>query len=91
MLLIFLQRAGARSVSHFNRDHLPCSLPVADLLQKRGVPFVFLTGYSKADIPAAYADCLFVAKPFRVGNLLATIDRALASRHKMSREKPRRR
>jgi CheY-like chemotaxis protein len=45
--------------------------PVADKLMARGVPFVFATGYQKADIPARYAHAPQVVKPFE--------QRALAS------------
>lgn len=41
------------------------SFPVADALRERGIPFLFLTGYGRAGIPAAYADCLVLQKPFR--------------------------
>ncbi|GEP06695.1 response regulator [Methylobacterium oxalidis] len=37
--------------------------PVADVLQARGVPFVFATGYEKTMIPAPYADVSLCTKP----------------------------
>lgn len=38
--------------------------PVADALARRGIPFVFSTGYGKSGISADYADRPLVAKPF---------------------------
>ena len=44
--------------------------PVADVLVRRKVPFVFLTGYGRGALPAAYADRPVLAKPFRLAALL---------------------
>ena len=37
--------------------------PLADALIARGVPFVFMTGYDQASIPASYAHIGCVEKP----------------------------
>lgn len=42
--------------------------PVADLLMKNGIPFVFTTGYSKNDLPARYAQTPHFEKPFSPEN-----------------------
>ena len=48
--------------------------PLADLLRARGVPFVFLTGYSEATvIPAAYRDVPVVSKPFEMSRVVAVV------------------
>ena len=48
--------------------------PVADLLQKRRVPFVFLTGYSKEEqFPPQFAHVRRLEKPFVGRHLLATL------------------
>jgi DNA-binding response OmpR family regulator len=53
------------------------SFPVADALRDRGIPFLFLTGYGRAGIPAAYADCLVLQKPFRRKELEAHLAQLL--------------
>jgi DNA-binding response OmpR family regulator len=44
--------------------------PVADLLQSRGVPFVFLTGYDDPPIPAQLQAMPWCQKPVGVGKLV---------------------
>ena len=53
------------------------SFPVADALRSRGIPFLFLTGYGRAGIPARYADCLVLQKPFRRKDLEAHLAQLL--------------
>ncbi len=53
------------------------SFPVAEALRSRGIPFLFLTGYGRAGIPAEYADCLVVQKPFRRKDLEAHLTQLL--------------
>jgi CheY-like chemotaxis protein len=48
--------------------------PVADILAKRGVPFIFSTGYGEQGLPDAYRGCPMLQKPFQMENL----ERALA-------------
>ena len=43
--------------------------PVADLLAKRGCPFIFTTGYGRSGIPAAHAERPVLQKPFRMDDL----------------------
>lgn len=43
----------------------PLSFPVADVLLARGIPFLFLTGYGRAGIPAEYQAAPVLQKPFR--------------------------
>jgi DNA-binding response OmpR family regulator len=47
--------------------------PVADVLAERNVPFVFLTGYGRSELPAAYADRPAMAKPFKLAALLGVV------------------
>lgn len=54
------------------------SFPVADALRSRGIPFLFLTGYGRAGIPAEYADCRVLQKPFRRADLEAHLSHMLA-------------
>jgi DNA-binding response OmpR family regulator len=47
--------------------------PVADALARRGVPFVFLTGYGRSSLPAPYADRPALSKPFKLAALLSAL------------------
>lgn len=47
--------------------------PAADALQKRGVPHVFLTGYTADTMPGAHAGTLRLAKPIRAEELFETL------------------
>lgn len=51
--------------------------PVADALAVRGIPFVFLTGYGKTNLPDRHAGRPTVTKPYRPQELLAAL-RAVA-------------
>jgi DNA-binding response OmpR family regulator len=46
------------------------SYPVADMLSRRNVPFIFVTGYANAALPGEYAERPRVCKPFRMADLL---------------------
>lgn len=39
------------------------AFPVADVLAKRNVPFVFTTGYDRSILPAKFGDAMQIAKP----------------------------
>ena len=45
------------------------SFPVADILQKRGIPFAFMTGYGAQDFPLAYQQLPRLSKPFDLPDL----------------------
>jgi CheY-like chemotaxis protein len=47
--------------------------PVADILSGRNVPFVFVTGYTAAALPAEYAGRPRVCKPFKMADLLGAL------------------
>ena len=47
--------------------------PVANSLAARNIPFVFLTGYGAAGIPAPYRDRPTLQKPFRRQDLSAVL------------------
>lgn len=47
----------------------PNSLPVANILAERGIPFMFATGYSLSVIPTAFNDRPMLRKPFRLEQL----------------------
>ena len=49
------------------------SFPVADILQRRGVPFCFATGYGSAGLEAPYKDSVVIKKPFMLSDLQSAI------------------
>jgi len=48
-------------------------LPVAEALRQRGRPFVLMSGYDRSDLPAAFVDVPFLAKPFDPNALVAVL------------------
>lgn len=55
------------------------SLPVADELTRRGIPFVFATGYGDGSvIPERFAEVPVIRKPYDGGSLAAALSKALA-------------
>jgi DNA-binding response OmpR family regulator len=44
--------------------------PVADVLARRNVPFMFVTGYSTGALPDVHAERPRLCKPFRMADLL---------------------
>ncbi len=53
--------------------------PVADILARRGTPFVFVTGYGEASLAENYCDRPALQKPFHSDQLRAVLDRLLTS------------
>ncbi len=58
--------------------------PVADLLAARGVPFVFLTGYGRGDLPTRFATTPVLCKPFRANELFGLMARLFEALSKAS-------
>jgi DNA-binding response OmpR family regulator len=54
------------------------SFPVADLLNARDVPFVYISGYGELGLEGGGLDIRVLQKPFRLNDLRAVIDDALA-------------
>lgn len=52
--------------------------PVADCLRRRGVPFVFVTGYGRHGLDTAYALHPTIQKPFKPSSFPREVVRALA-------------
>jgi CheY-like chemotaxis protein len=48
---------------------------VAAMLNRRNVPFAFVTGGAREDLPAAFSDAPMLAKPFAEKDLIATVAR----------------
>jgi CheY-like chemotaxis protein len=55
-------------------------LPVAQAIEKRGLPFLFVSGYKRADLPAPFRDRLLVKKPIEISKLKAAIRTVLSNR-----------
>ena len=56
--------------------HGHSSGPVAELLARRLVPVIYVTGYSS--LPPGLGNAVLLSKPLRDGDLLAALDRVLA-------------
>jgi DNA-binding response OmpR family regulator len=52
------------------------SFPVAEILERRHVPFAFATGYGAAGIEARFRDRPILQKPFRMRDVEAAIGTA---------------
>jgi two-component SAPR family response regulator len=53
--------------------------PVADALDRRNVPFMFVTGYTENALPGEFAERPRLCKPFKMGELLGTLCRLVKS------------
>ena len=51
--------------------------PVAEALARRGIPFVFVTGYGRSSLPAALRDRPLLAKPYQAADLETALANAL--------------
>jgi CheY-like chemotaxis protein len=47
---------------------------VADVLMKRGIPFIFVSGFTRKQMLAAYRHCAYIAKPFTPDAILALLE-----------------
>jgi DNA-binding response OmpR family regulator len=53
---------------------------IADVLAARNIPFVFLTGYGAAEVPARHAKVTRVEKPVAPGVVCRALEAAIAAR-----------
>jgi CheY-like chemotaxis protein len=53
------------AVLDVNLDGQPV-FPVAEALQRRGLPFVFSTGYGRIGVPETFKECEVLSKPFTI-------------------------
>lgn len=51
--------------------------PVAKIVSRRGVPFIFASGYGAAGVPGSFSDRAVLQKPFLIERLGEAIDAAL--------------
>jgi CheY-like chemotaxis protein len=54
------------------------SFPVAEILARRGIPFLFATGYGIKGIAEEYRSYPVLQKPFRARDLEQALDQAVA-------------
>lgn len=47
--------------------------PVAQMLERRGIPFLFATGYDRSVLPTSLQDVQVLEKPYQVQNLVAAV------------------
>jgi len=47
---------------------------VADVLMGRGIPFIFVSGFTLKQMPPGYRDCAYIAKPFTPDAILALLE-----------------
>src|SRR5215831_10154565 len=47
---------------------------VADVLMERDIPFVFVSGFTRKQMPPGYRDCAYIAKPFTPDAILALLE-----------------
>ena len=52
--------------------------PVAEILAKRGLPFIFVTGYGENSLPPAFRGRPTLQKPFQAEQLMTTLAGLLA-------------
>ena len=80
-----------RALPLAERENLTCAvldiklrgescLRVAELLQRRNVPFVYSTGYSRTSVPEALKGSAHLEKPFRTEELLHAVSQ-VSRRH----------
>jgi CheY-like chemotaxis protein len=53
---------------------------VADVLMKRRIPFIFVSGFTRKQMPAAYRHCAYIAKPFTPDAMLALLEEVVGRR-----------
>lgn len=64
--------------------------PIAEIVEARGLPFIFASGYGPEGRPSLFNDKPVVRKPFVIEQLKAQIDAALAEHisHQLDGRKP---
>ena len=47
---------------------------MADVLVRRRIPFIFVSGFARTEMPPAYRHCAYMAKPFTPAAILALLE-----------------
>jgi CheY-like chemotaxis protein len=58
--------------------------PIADVLAARGIPFIFVSGFTRKDLPPRYRHCAHIAKPFVPSAIMAALRGVAPPRGSMS-------
>jgi CheY-like chemotaxis protein len=53
---------------------------VADALNTRGIPFIFISGFTQKQMPPGYRKCPYIAKPFVPDAMLALLAKVVGER-----------
>jgi len=56
------------------------SFPIAEALEARGIPYVFLTGYDRSSLPLAFQHRFGLQKPFRMSALQQALEKLQGSK-----------
>lgn len=56
------------------------SFPIAEALESRGIPYVFLTGYDRSSLPLAFQHRFGLQKPFRMSALQQALENLQVSK-----------
>lgn len=56
------------------------SFPIAEALESRGIPYVFLTGYDRSSLPLAFQHRFGLQKPFRMSALQQALKKLQGSK-----------
>jgi len=56
------------------------SFPIAEALESRGIPYVFLTGYDRSSLPLAFQHRFGLQKPFRMSALQQALEKLQGSK-----------
>jgi CheY-like chemotaxis protein len=56
------------------------SFPIAEALEARGIPYVFLTGYDRSSLPLAFQHRFGLQKPFRMSALQQALENLQGSK-----------
>jgi CheY-like chemotaxis protein len=55
---------------------------VADALSMRGIPFIFVSGFARTQLPPRYRHCAYIAKPFSPDTILRLLDEVVAGKRR---------
>ena len=58
--------------------------PAARIFNRRGIPIIFCTGYAKSDLPAEWAGCGILRKPYTQDQLVTALRSLQQSGHQTS-------
>ena len=53
---------------------------VADALSGREIPFIFVSGFARKQLPPRYRHCAYIAKPFSPDMILTRLNEAVAGK-----------